>query len=821
MNDCLIMKRPASWHRDLYREGAPTGNGRIGALVYGGIAYETIAVNHSGLWGKGKQQELPDIHESLAETRKLLDAGEYQKANWVSANALKDKGYMPKLGAPCPLCDIRMEMKNHYLFQHYRRIVHMDSGVVTVSYDEEDGSIKRELFISRADDHAYYRISTKQKKVSLTLWLDLHETYEDDAKKKRVALEEENQVHSGCEQGMTVFYARHDDGTYYGATAGIYCDGKVTESEDGHILVEDASEVLVIASVFIHKTSEEVQKWMEDQRQAYYKMQQELQEKLSITKRYEEALLLHKAMHEKLYRRSELSLGQDEEAIKEREDASDERTTKEREEVSDEELLDCAYEEITPCKLLERQWKFGRYLMICGTSEDGLPFPLYGLWHGRYSMPWPHHMANENIEMIYWHTLQGGLFYSMKGMIHYYFKRMHYFRECAGKLFGLPGIFMPAGTTPNNALPNQIVPVIMNWISAAGWICGQFYQYYEYTGDEETLREEILPFMEEAAVFYQNYLVKDANGDYKIYPSVSPENTPKNLIPKGHEDMPHPCPSVVNATMDIAVIKELMSHLIELTKTKPEYQEKRREWDELIKHLPKYEMTEDGDIKEWQYKGLEQRYNHRHLSHIYPVFPGNELIKGIDDEKLLNGFEKAVDKRELGAQTGWSLAHMACIYARFQRAEKAINCLDILSKSCLLPNLFTVHNDWRGMGLTLGKGSFAPIQLDAAMGVVQAINEMILYSGKEVLKLLPAIPKRFISGKVTSMFFMAGTISMKWNQVKKEFSAEIIPNKDTTVTLFIPPFIQMLASNGIKIRNGEKIELKKGEVIILKQMEGA
>lgn len=790
MNDCLIMKTPASWHRDMYREAAPTGNGIIGAMVYGGIHQETIAINHCRLWERGKKQELPDIHETLRMTREGIERGDYWNSNWYSANALKEKGYAPKLGNPIPLCDIRLEMKDRRLFQHYRRTVHMDSGEVTVEWREEDTTYQRKLFVSRSRDLIFYEIRTAKREMDLNVWLDMHETYEDDAKNKREAYKDS--IKSYSLKNKIGFYMKRDEDSYYGAIGNVITDGGMRNTDDGKLCIDKASYVLLVVRPFIDRKLLEVQK------------DDELQDKELYS--YDMMRKEHRKLHEELYRCAELHIADEAEESKE--------TGK-----SNEELLADAYEDCVSTELLEKLWKFGRYLMICGTREDGLPFPLYGLWHGRYKMPWPHNMANENAQMIYWHTMSGGLLYTTKALIHYYTERMDSFRECAKKLFGLPGIYLPAGTTPENCLPNQIVPVIMNWIGCAGWISQHFYQYYLYTGDEDTLKKEILPFMAEAAEFYEHYLVKEETGTYKIYPSVSPENTPGNLIPEGNEDMAHPCPSVVNATMDIAIIKELMTNLLEASEHTGLYQEKQSIWKEIIENLPEYGTTSEGDIREWQKEGLTQRYNHRHLSHIYPLFPGSEIMKGRESEELVGGFEKAVDKRILGAQTGWSLAHMACIYARLEKAEKAMECLDILSKSCLLKNFFTVHNDWRGMGLTLGRGSFAPVQLDAIMGCVQAIQEMLILSGKDMIKLLPALPKRMNYGEVKNLRFRSGYVTMKWNEKEKIFYAELVAKRNTKLHVVLPGFLtevsyQMNGTSGI-LKSGEQIEIPEGQKLLL------
>jgi len=747
-NDTLIMRSPAAWHRDMYREAAPAGNGLIGILVYGGISQEKIAINHARLWERGRRQELPDVHETLAQTREAIDRGDYWGGNWFGANALREQGYSPRLGNPIPVGDLALVMEERSIFRHYRRLIHMDTGEVEVRWQEGDTTFSRKAFVSRKRDMVFYLLETDGKPFSFSAGLTSHETGEDDAKKKW-----ENQTPESFAEGCSFgFQARHEDETWYGLLGSLRTNGSV-EVRGSRLFVTEATRAVIVIKPVVF-SAEELKAGLQETWP---------EELFDYEERKEEHVLLHKPLYE--------SAGV---------------VLAESQDTPNEDLIAQAYEDEASPELLEKQWKFGRYLCVSGTREDGLPFSMYGLWHGRYKMPWPHNMANENVEMIYWHTLTGNLGYTMRTLIHYYVQRMPQFRECARKLFGMPGIYLPAGTTPEHCYPTQIVPVILNWIGCAGWLSQMFYRYYQYTGDEELLKQEILPFMLEAGLFYENYIVRDEEGMVRIYPSVSPENTPGNLIPPENPDMAHPCPSVENATMDIAILKELFTNLLEVSGELGICQEKQDLWKDIVKHLPAYGVTEDGDVREWQKDGLEQRYNHRHLSHIYPLFPGTEIVRGRDDEQVVKAFEKAVDKRILGAQTGWSLSHMASIYARLQRPEKVLECLDIMDKACLLRSFFTLHNDWRGMGLTLGKGSSAPVQLDAAMGVVQALQECLLFVDKDCLKLLPALPGRLGKGSLYGFRFMTGTISMKWDLEKGALWAQLQAERTTELSVLLP-----------------------------------
>ena len=145
---------------------------------------------------------------------------------------------------------------------------------------------------------------------------------------------------------------------------------------------------------------------------------------------------------------------------------------------SNEELLLEAYEGEAPVSLVRKMWAYGRYLFISGTAAESGPFGLYGLWGGDYRLVWCHHMANENIQMMYWHAHVGGLGELVPSLFRYYGSLMDDFRGNARKLYGCRGIYIPAGTTPGIGTPNQIVPVILNWTGAAGWLARHYYEHF-------------------------------------------------------------------------------------------------------------------------------------------------------------------------------------------------------------------------------------------------------------------------------------------------------------------------------------------------------
>ncbi len=422
-------------------------------------------------------------------------------------------------------------------------------------------------------------------------------------------------------------------------------------------------------------------------------------------------------------------------------------------------------------ELLEKLWKFGRYLFVSGTADNAYPFALYGLWSCEKDPMWAQNVANENVQIIYHHAATGGLIHLVKPLIHYYYEQMDKCREAAKKLFGCDGIFVSVYSTPVSAYPSPNVPVIINYVSAAPWLCRHFYEYYVYTKDEELLESEILPFMLETAQFFEDYLIRE-NGTVEIVPSVSPENTPKNLIPSDKTDsvgLAHPNPAVKNSTMDFAILKELLTNLLELSQTHPISKQKTSLWHQILSEIPDYRINSDGAIAEWMDEELEDSYCHRHLSHVYPLFPGDEI--GIDSP-LLDAFEKAVDMREMGGFAGWTHPHMSIIYSRLGRSESAVDALDGLVKYAMLDNFLTLGYDYREQGEYTGT-VLPPIQLDGILGAVGAVQEMLFRARGKELYVLPALPDRLNKGSLKNWHFPDGTVDITWDKAEGKIDLKI------------------------------------------------
>ena len=753
LRNVLTMKYPASWHSAMWREAMPVGNGEIGALCYGGVYKEIIAINHSRLWRGAKDMPLPDISDYLPDMRKLLADNKPIEAENIMRNALENSGYSPVLGEPLPLCDIEIVTANNKGFKNYIRSLDMEKAEAVVRWQDGDVNYERKFFASAHNNNCYMNFKTDNGILNTDITLKIHdeETLGNAEPPKKVEC---------FAQNGTVYFAAENDNSDYGAVLKVAHNGEELYNE-GIISIKNATQITAVLKVFINTKR---------------KYAFEIANSDFGIFDYDIELDKHCKIHTELFNRQTLNLGGNDYSK------------------SNEEMLLDAYSGKASTELIEKLWSFGRYLLICASKPKGLPCHLYGIWTGGYSEWWAFNMFNVNLEMIYWQTLSGGMFEVLCAVFDYVESKLDDYRENAKKIFGCRGINIPSVSTPESGLYKCIYPHILHWTGAAAWVSQFYNDYWLYTGDIDFLKNRALPFMKETVMFYEDYLFEDKNGKYVFSPSNSPENTPSNILNITHRS----CEVTVNATMDIALCKEVITNLIKGAELTKMYVDETEKWKNMLKKLPEYEINEDGAVKEWISDFYKDNYEHRHLSHIYPIFPGYEYTRD-DNNPLYNAFKKAVMLRQsvgLKDQSGWSLAYMSNIYARMGMGDNAVECIDLIARSVILPNLFSVHNDWRRMGVAIcGDLRAAPIQLDADMGITSAINEMLVSSTENKIYLFNAIPKRFLKGSVNNIYTRAGyKVTLNWNvDGASALFENNCNNKDITVIL--PENMEFILNN--------------------------
>ncbi len=732
MKSVLTMKYPSAWHGEMWREGAPCGNGVVGALVYGGVEREYILLNHAELWKGGRVLDIPDVHEALANVRHLLDEERPDLANAVLSNALRSAAYTAHTADPLPLGDIRILRRREGSVTGYRRYIDLEKAEVTVTWKEDGARFTRSTFVSRADGLCYTRIAcTEPGRIDIDVTLDIHDPEtmpEGTLKNPRTEV-----------IGDTIRYAGDNDSAYapaqgsYGAVMRVHTTGGHQEPCGRSIRITAAEEVLLVTYVFVGKKRAE----------AFEEGTAILQELPD----YDAVLALHAKKHLAIYSGVDFSI-------------SDTVSS------SNEELLLDAFDEEASNELMETMYAYGRYLFVCSTSEPGtphaMPTHLVGLWNGTYRCFWAFHMFNVNFEMIYWQALSGNQPALLRTALDYVEGFMDDFRENARKVFGCRGIYIDSVNTPESGRIACLADHILNWTAGAGWVAEHFYDYYRYTGDIDYLRNHALPFMAETALFYEDFLIVKPDGKFEFAPGTSPENVPSSTM----EKFGIKAQVTKNPSMDIAVLRELLTNLLEGSEITGLYADKRAVWEDMLTRLPDYRYNTDGSLKEWADDFYTDDNRHRHHSHLYGVFPGHSVR---EDSPEYEAFRLAEDKRMtegLSSQSSWSMICMAGVNARLKRGEEAWFALSEMVRYCCMNNLFTVHNDWRRMGsVTCDDFRIAPFQIDANIGFPGVVNEMLLGCADGTLTLFPALPSRWKTGKLEGLRTVGGRIvSLYWEE---------------------------------------------------------
>lgn len=697
-------------------EGLPLGNGRLGAMVMGYATRERLCLNHEAIWRQIADRTLKPVSRHVPAIRRALLNGDWEGAGKLLMEKLQplDRASHTAMAEYQPAGDLIFEAADPQPVEEYERLLDLARGVATVRYRMGETRYERTCFVSAAQQTIVFHVAgSRPGAISGALWLE-REVSPDAATQYKAA-------------GRTVtLTAKIRDGASFEIRVTASCRGGTVRARKGVPLLEVAGADELTVHVAINVAGEARRRTPRSSGET------------------KELLRAHETEHGRLFRRAEFRLG---------------RPSAKRVRCTDC-LIDDAFEKQPSSELFELMFGMGRYLMMAGSRTGELPLHLQGIWNRELHPPWQSDWhLDMNVQMNYWLAEVGNLGDCTRSLFDWAMAQIPDGRENARKLWGCRGIVLPiACAGGSKILPGPWV----GWTGAAGWLAQHFWSHYEYTLDRGFLARQAYPFMKEVAAFYEDFLVKGSDGRYMVIPSISPENVPAE---RG-EWAPHKM-LAINATMDLAIVRELMGNLLAAAEILGKDAERCETWREILAHLPDWSVDAQGMLKEWASPENLDTPAHRHFSHLYPLFPGDAFTERTPE--LVKAAAKAFHAKTacgLASNAGWSYSYMALIHARLGEGDAALQSLAWLAKCAMMNNLLTIHNDWRFQGLTLywplGDRAF---MIDAILGASAAIMEMLLQSHGGVIRVLPALPKAWREGSISGLCARGGfEIDIAWRR---------------------------------------------------------
>ncbi len=616
----------------------------------------------------------------------------------------------------------------------YARSVDFQTGEATVHWADERGVFERRLFVSRKDGVAVLSIGGPQAG-AVNCQLTLEPRRLSDKLEAR-QVERSNAVFQECvadivagadDLGLT--YRNSFTKAYPGSIQAlegmarvISVGGMRSTEEKGTMVIKGADHVLILIDIRMLYEPEVSQ--LDEMRSSL----------ASLPADYDKLLDGHAKIHGELFNRMRLDIGGG---------ADHQRTT--------EELLERSSYEKPNRALIEKQFDAGRYNIISCTGE--LPPTLQGCWGGTYVPGWASDFThNGNVPSAIAANMMGNMPELMLAYTSYIESLVPWLEINAKHMFGARGVVLPSRST-TNGFNNALAPDFAGgfWVGGAGWAAHFFYDYYLYTGDREFLAEHALPFMEKAALFFEDYLYEGPDGKFVFSPTQSPENTPGNSNSQGS----------FNATMDVAVAKELLTNLISASRELERNEDKIPLWQEMLDKMPEYMIDDNGIIKEWLTPRLENRDSHRHSSQLYPLFDGmpEEIAQS---PELQAAFRKSIeyklDKHWKNNQRGFmsfGLVQLGQAATSLGESELAYHCLRHLVNRFWLNNLASMHNH-RSL-----------FNMDISGGMPAVIIKMLVASDVGKIQLLPALPAAWPAGRIEGVL-CRGAIEIRVPAVGRE-----------------------------------------------------
>ncbi|MEO5682467.1 MAG: glycoside hydrolase family 95 protein [Chitinophagaceae bacterium] len=736
----LWYRQPAiNWNGAL-----PVGNGSMGAMIFGGVVKEHIPLNEQTLWsGAPHNWNNPEAKKYLPLVRAAVAAKNYKRAD-----SLAKFMQGPYTESYLPLADLDIAYKNLKDSSNYLRELNIDSAISKTSFSSNGNKYTRTVFASYPDQViVYHDTSEHRHSVSFSIQLSskLHYNLQTIAN-NHIVLKGKCPKHVDpvylwkIKDSAAIQYANDEkgEGMNFEVNLLVNANGGVVRCVNNIIQVEGASATTVIIAAATSYNGFDKSPGLHGKDPA---VQAAANSKLAAAKSYQQLLQNHLADYIPFFSNVHLNLG--ESIYKDR--ATDERM-KEMDEYADPEMITTIFQ-------------YGRYLLIAGSRTGGQPVNLKGIWNDKvrpeYSSNW---CIDHDAQMFYYPVETTNLSAMHQPFLRFIEDLSINGKQTAAINYGMKGwcahhntdIWRQTGPVGNYGGGN---PHWASWNMPGPWLSAHLYDHYLFTGDRKFLLQHAWPVMKGAALFCLDWLTKDSNGLLMSVPSVSPENT--FITKQGDTAMVSS-----NSTADIALIKQLFTQCIATAEILQVDRSFSLRLKEAAKLLAPYKIGSQGQLLEWAEEWKPVDPAHRHLSHMYPVFPGNE-ISSLHTPALAIAAKKALSLREK-TNCSWGFAWKAACWARLGEGDSAWQTLQYQlryvaaqNKSAdnygLFPNLF---NSEGSSTILNGNGCTTAV-----------ITEMLLQSHTGEIQLLPALPSWLEEGNVTGLCARGGfVVDISWRK---------------------------------------------------------